>query len=169
MFYINWKLSGLFLIISPAMALIILVVTRRFRSLSQRIQQVMGNVSERAGDVLKSYEVVKIFDGYEHEETVFETVIKKDRRLRLKLALLNETSSMLIQLIFSLALSALILVAMQPAILKTMSAGEFVAFVTAAGFHRPPHPATHPGKRDHSAGHRRCGQYLQCSRPAGGT
>ncbi|MXY63768.1 MAG: lipid A export permease/ATP-binding protein MsbA [Gammaproteobacteria bacterium] len=134
MFYINWKLSGLFLIISPAMALIILVVTRRFRSLSQRIQQVMGNVSERAGDVLKSYEVVKIFDGYEHEETVFETVIKKDRRLRLKLALLNETSSMLIQLIFSLALSALILVAMQPAILKTMSAGEFVAFVTAAGF-----------------------------------
>ena len=134
MFYINWKLSGLFLIISPAMALIILVVTRRFRSLSQRIQQVMGNVSERAGDVLKSYEVVKIFDGYEHEETVFETVIKKDRRLRLRLALLNETSSMLIQLIFSLALSALILVAMQPAILKTMSAGEFVAFVTAAGF-----------------------------------
>lgn len=134
MFYLNWKLSSLFLVISPIMALIILVVTRRFRSLSHRIQQIMGNVSERAGEVLKSYEVVKIFDGYEHEETVFETVIKRDRKLRLKLALLNETSSMLIQLIFSLALSALILIAMQPAILKTMSAGEFVAFVTAAGF-----------------------------------
>ena len=134
MFYLNWKLACLFLVITPAMALIILTVTRHFRSLSQRIQRTIGNVSERAGEVLRGYEVVKIFDGYQHEETAFETVIRKDRRLRLKLALLNDSSSTLIQLVFALALSALILLAMQPTMLATMSAGEFVSFVTAAGF-----------------------------------
>ncbi len=134
MFYINWKLSSLFIIITPIMALVIAMVTRRFRRLSQRIQQTMGNVSERAGDVLKGYEVVKIFDGYGHEEAAFDKVIHNDRRLRLKLVLLNDASTTLVQLLFALALSALILIAMQPEILSSMSAGEFVSFVTAAGF-----------------------------------
>ena len=134
MFYLNWQLSSLFLVISPIMALIIVKVTRRFRRLSQHIQQTMGNVSERAGDVLRGYEVVKIFDGYSHEEAAFDEVIRNDRRLRLKLVLMNDTSTTLVQLILALALSALILIAMQPEILSTMSAGEFVSFVTAAGF-----------------------------------
>ncbi len=134
MVYINWKLCSVFLIISPIMALIILMVTRRFRSLSQRIQHGMGNVSERAGEVLRGFEVIKIFDGYHHEEQAFDLVNRKDRQLRIKLVLMSEASAMLIQLIFALALSALILIAMQPDILKTMSPGEFVSFVTAAGF-----------------------------------
>jgi subfamily B ATP-binding cassette protein MsbA len=134
MFYLNWKLSCLFLVISPVMALIIALVTRRFRRLSQRIQQAMGNVSERAGDVLKGYEVVKIFDGYGHEEAAFDDIIRNDRRLRLKLVLMNDASTTLVQLVLALALSALILIAMQPEVLSTMSAGEFVSFVTAAGF-----------------------------------
>ncbi len=133
MFYINWQLSGLFLIISPVMALIILVVTRRFRVLSQRIQYAIGNVSERAGEVLRGFEVIRIFDGFKQEEKAFDTVIQKDRRLRIKLVLLNEASSTLIQLIFALAMSALVLIAMQPTMLETMTPGEMVSLVSSAG------------------------------------
>ena len=134
MFYINWKLSMLFLIITPIMAWIIARVSRRFRRLSQRIQHAMGNVSERAGEVLRGYEVVKIFDGYQHENREFDKVIENDRHQRLKLTLTNDTSSTLVQLLFAMTLSAIILIAMQPQILSSMSAGEFVSFVTAAGF-----------------------------------
>ena len=134
MFYLNWKLSMLFIVITPLMAVVISYVTRRFRRLSRNIQNAIGNVSERAGDVLKGYEVVKIFDGYEHENAAFDRVVENDRRQRLKLVLTNDASSTLVQLIFALALAALILIAMQPQILLSMSAGEFVSFVTAAGF-----------------------------------
>ena len=134
MFYINWKLSSLFIIVTPVMALIIALVSRRFRKLSQNIQGAMGNVSERAGEVLRGYEVVKIFDGYDHETSQFEKVIENDRRQRLKLTLTNDTSTTLVQLLFAMALSTIILIAMQPEILSSMSAGEFVSFVTAAGF-----------------------------------
>ena len=134
MFYINWKLSTLFLVITPVMAAIIVLVTKRFRRLSKNIQGAMGNVSERAGEVLKGYEVVKVFDGYAHEESQFSKVIENDRHQRLKLVLMNDSSATLVQLVFALALSALILIAMQPQILLSMSAGEFVSFVTAAGF-----------------------------------
>ena len=134
MLYINWQLSSIFLIISPIMALIIAVVTKRFRKLSSNIQNAMGNVGERAGEVFRGYEVVKIFDGYEHENRKFAGVVENERIQRLKLVLTNDTSSTLIQIIFALALSTVILIAMQPHILHTMSAGEFVSFVTAAGF-----------------------------------
>ena len=64
----------------------------------------------------------------------FSDVVENERKQRLKLVFTNDTSSTLIQLIFALALSAIILIAMQPHILQSMSAGEFVSFVTAAGF-----------------------------------
>ncbi len=134
MFYLNWKLSLLFIIVTPLMAVVIAIVTRRFRRLSQNIQGAIGNVGERAGDVLKGYEVVKIFDGYSHENQAFADVVENDRRHRLKLILTSDASTTLVQLIFAFALAGLILIAMQPNILQTMSAGEFVSFVTAAGF-----------------------------------
>ncbi len=134
MMFINWQLSSLFLVITPVMAFIISFVTRKFRRLSQRIQSAIGNVSERAADVLKGYQVVKIFEGYEHENSKFSKVIENDRQQRLKLTLMTDCSTTLIQLVFALALSALILIAMQPHILLSMSPGEFVSFVTAAGF-----------------------------------
>ncbi len=134
MFIINWKLTSLFLFVTPVMAIVISVVTRRFRRLSQKIQHAIGNVSELAADVLKGYQVVKIFEGYEQENKQFFKVIENDRRQRLKLVLMTDLSTTLIQLVFALTLSALILIAMQPHILLSMTAGEFVSFVTAAGF-----------------------------------
>lgn len=134
MLYMNWRLSCLFIVITPLLAVIIAVVTKRFRQLSRNIQEAIGNISERASEVLKSYEVVKIFDGYEHENQQFKGVIENDRHQRLKLTLMNDASSTMVQLLFAFALSALILLAMQPSMLQSMSAGEFVGFVSAAGF-----------------------------------
>ena len=68
------------------------------------------------------------------DDIAFGKVVENDRRQRLKLVLTNDASSTLVQLIFAMALAALILIAMQPQILLSMSAGEFVSFVTAAGF-----------------------------------
>ena len=154
MFYLNWKLSCLFIVISPVMALIIALVTKRFRLFSANIQKAMGNVGERAGDVFKGYAVVKIFDGYDHENTAFQEVIENERQQRLKLVFLNDFSTTLVQLVFALALSTIILIAMQPEILLSMSAGEFVSFVTAAGFISRPILQLTPGKCDDSAGRR---------------
>ncbi len=134
MLYINWQLSTLFLIVTPLMAMVVLQVTKRFRKISHRIQNAMGNVGERAGEVMRGYQVVKVFAGMEHENAKFQEIVSNDFRQRLKLVLTNDLSATLVQLLFSFALAGLIVVAMQPAILLKMTAGEFVSFVTAAGF-----------------------------------
>ena len=134
MFYLNWMLSTLFLVVTPLMALIISLVTKRFRKISHRIQTAMANVGERAGEVMRGYQIVKIFSGAAHEKEVFETVINNDRKQRMKLVVANDLSSTFIQVLFAITLATLIVIAMAPSILSTMSAGEFVSFVTAAGF-----------------------------------
>jgi subfamily B ATP-binding cassette protein MsbA len=134
MFYINWQLTTLFLIVTPLMALIILVVTKRFRRISHQIQNAMGNVGERAGEVMRGDQVVKVFAGMDHENGKFRDIIDNDFSQRIRLVITNDVSSTIVQLLFSLALAALIIIAMQPSILLNMSSGEFVSFVTAAGF-----------------------------------
>lgn len=134
MLYTNWKLSLLFLITMPIMAAIIWFVSKRFRNISHQIQNAISNVSERASEVLRGYQVVKIFEGAKQENKAFGDIIERDRHQRLKLTLTSEVSSNLIQMIFALTLAVLILLAMSPQILTSLSTGEFVAFVTAAGF-----------------------------------
>jgi subfamily B ATP-binding cassette protein MsbA len=134
MFYINWQLTTLFLIVTPLMAVIILVVTKRFRNISHQIQNAMGNVGERAGEVMRGYQVVKVFAGMDHENRKFREIINNDFSQRIRLVITNDVSATIVQLLFSLALAALIIIAMQPSILLNMSSGEFVSFVTAAGF-----------------------------------
>ena len=134
MLYTNWKLTCLFLLVTPIVAFVIFIVTQRLRQFSRGIQHAMGNVSERAGEVFKGYEVVKIFDGYEPESKQFDQVIDNDRRQRLKLVLVNDFSATLVQVLFAFAIGVLIIIAMQPEILLLMSPGEFVSFVSAMVF-----------------------------------
>ena len=134
MLYTNWKLTCLFLLVTPVVAFVIVVVTQRLRQLSRGIQNAMSSVSERAGEVFKGYEVVKIFDGYEPESKQFTEIIENDRRQRLKLVLVNDFSATFVQILFAMAIGILIIIAMQPKILLVMSSGEFVAFVSAMVF-----------------------------------
>ena len=134
MLYTNWKLTCLFLLVTPVVAFVIVVVSQRLRRFSRGIQYAMGNVSERAGEVFRGYEVVKIFDGYEPESKQFDKVIENDRRQRLKLVLVNDFSATLVQILFAMAIGILIIIAMQPQVLLVMSPGEFVAFVSAMVF-----------------------------------
>ncbi len=134
MFYLNWQLSALFLVATPLMALITIVVTKKFRKISHRIQNAMGYVGERAGEVIRGYQVVKIFAGMEHENKKFRDVIANDFKQRIKLVMTMNISATVIQLLFAMTLAGLIIVAMQPSILDDMTSGQFVSFVTAAGF-----------------------------------
>jgi subfamily B ATP-binding cassette protein MsbA len=83
---------------------------------------------------MRGYQVVKVFAGMDHENRKFREIINNDFSQRIRLVITNDVSATIVQLLFSLALAALIIIAMQPSILLNMSSGEFVSFVTAAGF-----------------------------------
>ena len=134
MVILHWQLSLIFLIVTPVMVMFVWFINKYFRRISRRIQNSMANVSERASEVLRGYQVIKIFAGEAYERNRFNSVIDNDREQRMKLIFTNTLSATTIQLFFAFALAGLIVLAMSPQILQSMSAGEFVSFVTAAGF-----------------------------------
>ena len=133
MLYINWRLSMLFLFVIPIIALVVRYASKRFRKLSLKIQNAMGGVTDVASEAIKGHEVIKIFGGNEYETERFRKAAQENRRSQLKMELTKALNVPIIQFIVAISLSLLIWMALEPTISASMSAGDFVAFIGAAG------------------------------------
>ncbi|MEN8821420.1 MAG: lipid A export permease/ATP-binding protein MsbA [Abyssibacter sp.] len=124
--YLNWKLACFVLVVGPVIAVLVSVVSRRFRKLSRRIQNSMGNTVHVADEVISGHRVVKVFGGQALEAERFEQVNEYNRRQHLKMVLSQVGSTALIQWIAAFAISAIVFIATtQP----TMTPGAFAAFM----------------------------------------
>jgi len=130
LFYMNWKLSLLFLIILPFIAVVVIWVGKRFRKISTNIQDAMGGVTQVAGETINAYQEVRIFGGEDYEHSRFTGASSYNRLQTLKLAFYRSLSPPIIQLPLIAVLAALIWFALGFA--SEMTPGQFVAFLTAA-------------------------------------
>jgi subfamily B ATP-binding cassette protein MsbA len=86
MLYLSWELSAVFLIVVPFAMLIFKVSSRRFRAISSRIQESVGDITHIAKEALQGQRVVKIFDGYRREEANFHRANNRNRQQAMKRA-----------------------------------------------------------------------------------
>ena len=133
MFYLNWKLTLIFIAAGPLIGLVVSMAAKRMRKLSRRIQKSVGDITESASESIKGYQVVRIFGGAEAERERFHQASLHNKRQFMKLVVTQSLNTPVIQLLVALALSALLFLAMHPDVMGTMSTGGFVAFLTAAG------------------------------------
>ncbi|WP_043526743.1 lipid A export permease/ATP-binding protein MsbA [Litchfieldella xinjiangensis] len=134
----NWLLTLLFLTVTPLIGGVVSFTSKRFRSISQRIQHSMGDVTHVASEALSGYRVVRTHGAEEYEKRRFAAVSDYNRQQSMKEALTKATSTPVIQLLVALALALLVWLAMSPALMDNMSPGEFVAFITAASMMAKP-------------------------------
>jgi len=131
--YLNWKLTLVVLAIGPVIVLAVSIASKRFRKLSRRIQESVGDVTHTASEAIKGYEVVRIFGGKEHERARFEAASEHNRKQFMKMVVTQAINTPVVQMLVSLAMAFLVYLAMSPELLAGMSTGEFIAFITAAG------------------------------------
>lgn len=131
-FYLNWKLSLLFVIVAPLIGGIIALTSKQFRKYSRRIQDSMGGITRVAAEAIRGFAVVRSFGGTDAENRRFtersEYALKQD----LKLARVNEISTPIIQWLTFAALAALFWFGLDPALRGNMDAGIFLTYITAA-------------------------------------
>jgi subfamily B ATP-binding cassette protein MsbA len=132
LFYINWRLASIFVIVLPVIAFVVTVVSRRFRLLSQRIQSSVGDVTHVAQEVVGGYREMHLFGGVEYEQQRMLDVSKYNRRQHMKMAVAEGISTPIIQMLVAMSLSLLMWLALDPAVLANMSGGEFVKFLGSA-------------------------------------
>jgi subfamily B ATP-binding cassette protein MsbA len=134
----NVQLTLVMLLLVPMIGLLVTVISRRFRKISHRIQDMMGNVSHVTEEAVVGQQVVKVFRGQEAEKARFRTVNDKTRRLHLRMTATHLASSSLVQVAAGLAMVLLMYIATRPSVLNAISAGTFTAIFTAMVATIPP-------------------------------
>ena len=133
MLYLNWKLTGIFVAAAPMVALVAIYASRRFRRISRRIQNTMGDVTHVASETVAGYRVVRIFGGEAYERDRFSRSSRNNKRQNLKMVATKVSSTQLIQVFVALALAVLIALLFRPEMGGEMSRGDVVTFLGFAG------------------------------------
>ncbi len=133
LFYLNWRLSLVFLLVGPFIGLVVGYASKRFRRLSRRIQHSMGDVTHVASEAINGYRVVRTFGGEEYEKKRFYDAADQNMAQSMKMVVTSAISAPLIQLIVAFAMGLLVWLALHPDILADITPGQFIAFLTAAG------------------------------------
>ena len=130
MFYNSWQLSAIFLLITPIIAVIVTVVSKRFRQVSKKIQNAMGEVTSAAEQTFNAHKVVLTFDGQQREFERFGKINKHNRQQRMKMVATKSVSVPLIQIIASFALAFVLYVANLDSMKESITPGVFITVLT---------------------------------------
>jgi len=131
MIYENVVLSTIFMVVGPLLAFSIRFVSKRFRRISTRIQESMGNVSHVAQEVIDAHRIVKVFNGNEYEAAKFAKENESNARRYLRLIATDSLSSAVIQFIYVSGFAAILYVVSMESVRQTITPGSLIAFVAA--------------------------------------
>ncbi len=138
LFYMNWRLSLSLLIIGPLAGVLVRVASKRFRKLSSKIQNAMGDINHVVSETITAFQIVKTYGGEEYERQRFDRASKENLKQGMKMVVTSALSTPLVQLLLAIAMGGVIWVALQPALMQGISAGEFVSYIVAAGMLQKP-------------------------------
>ncbi len=131
MLWSNWQMTLLFIAAMPLLALVVVFASNRFRRISKRIQNSMGDVTHVVSEAVSGYRVVRTFGGEDYEQGRFHKSSRVNRQQNLKMAVTKVLSTQLNETIVALALCILIFLLYGSA--NEMTSGEAVAFLSWAG------------------------------------
>ncbi len=129
MFTASWKLSLLFIIISPFIGWVVKWSSGRMRRISASVQESVGDVTKVAAESIDGYRVVRLYGGEQYESEKFNKATKSNLQREMKIVVTNSVGTSLIQLLFAIPIAVTLLAATNPAM--HVSAGQFASIVTA--------------------------------------
>ncbi len=133
LFWYNWRLSLLILLMGPLIGKVVKIASDRFRRLSHRIQASMGDINHVTNETIQGYQVVRSFGGENFERNRFDLASKEYLRQSMKMVVTSSVSTPIVQMIIAVSMAAVVWLALGPGQTGFHSAGEFIAYFTAAG------------------------------------
>lgn len=138
LFYQNWQLTLVSLVIAPLIVLILRWVTRRMREYAKQYQLTLGELSGVIQEAIDARYVIKVYDGYAREEALFKSVNAQIRKLALRMQLVTSAGTPMTRFVAVGAVSVVIVFALTQAHRGAITMGEFVTFLTALLMLLPP-------------------------------
>lgn len=129
----NWRLSLALFVIGPIAGWLVGIASKRFRKLSHKIQTSMGDINHIANETINGYQVVKTYGGEAYERQRFNAASLENLKQGMKMVITQSITSPLVQMLMAMGMSVVVWIALQPQIMGDITAGGFVAYITAAG------------------------------------
>lgn len=130
-FWTNWQLSLVVMLVAPALVFVLRKISRRVKKIVADNQTALGSMISRVQESFEAEKLVKIFGTYQLEENKFEDVNNKIRKLTLKTVKMNSLATPLTQILTMIAIALVVGVAFIQAENGTTNIGEFVTFLSA--------------------------------------
>lgn len=131
MFWLNWKLSFIALLIAPPIAVSVRRVSGRLRALAQDGQRAMGQISHVLEEAIECHKVVKIFSGHDYEVRRFVKTSLAQRGNAMKMTVAAGLVTPVVQVFASIALAAVVAITLWQVARNETTLGSFVSFITA--------------------------------------
>ncbi len=131
LFYLDWKLTMLSLVVAPIVAIVISVINRKLRESSRESQRAMGSITQVIEESVTAHKVVKLFGGQPYENERFNVETNWVRRYAMKQAAAAAANVPIVQMVAAIALSIIIYLATVQAESDATTVGGFLSFVAA--------------------------------------
>ncbi len=131
LFYLNWKLTLLTLLMAPVIALIISTISKRMRLSSRDSQQAMGDMTQVIEESVSAHKVVKLFGGQQYERDRFHQQANWVRRHAMKQASAAAANVPIVQMVAAIALAVVVYLATLQSNADEVTVGGFVSFIMA--------------------------------------
>ena len=110
--------------LAPLVAGVVYIVGRRYRRISQRIQNSVSSITGIVDEVVSGQREVKVYGGQDYERARFGEANATIRHLNLKVASTNALATALVQLVAACALALVIFLATRPGTLRAHEPGH---------------------------------------------
>jgi subfamily B ATP-binding cassette protein MsbA len=131
LFYLNWKLTLVVFVIFPIIGWLMNQINRRLRAINRKQQDYTSRLAYVVEEATAGHKVVKLNNGQEYEMERFRQMAEELRIFAMKASVAGGLNQPLTQLIASIALSAVLMIAIIQSSSMGPTVGEFAAFVTA--------------------------------------
>ncbi len=129
--YMSWELTLIILVAMPISVFISRAFIARLRRINQDTVNMNAELTRVVGEGIDGQRVVKLFDGYAFERSRFSYVSSRLRRFDMRAATSDAAMTPITQVIISIAVAAVIAVALNQANTGNLTVGSFAAFMAA--------------------------------------
>lgn len=130
-FYLDWKMSAIAIVILPAAFYPIIIFGRRVRRASTGCQETMADISSYLHETFSGNKIVKAFGMEAHEKERFSQMSKKLFRFEVRAIIARSLSSPVMEFLGGLGIAVVIWYGGSRVIGGAYTVGTFMSFITA--------------------------------------
>lgn len=130
-FYLNWKLSLVFLFLAPVLGITVSYASKRFRRISRKNEENLSEQMQVAKEMISNYLVVRVFGAQGYEISRYMKALNKAFKNQLKIRKTAAIFTPLTQLIVAAAVAGIVYLLLSPENLSNYSTAELIGYLTA--------------------------------------